>query len=57
MSSPSAVAQTALIDSQTLALIGDDIASLEALLSALNHIASGGKREAKRWAGLRKEAD
>ena len=57
MSSPAAVAQAALIDAQTLALIRDNFGMLEVLLSALNHIASGGKRDARRWAGLREERE
>lgn len=55
MSTPAAVAQSALDDAQTAALVGDDFEMLKILLSALHHIASGGKRDAERWAGLRKD--
>ncbi len=55
MSTPAAVAQRALDDAQTAALLGLDRQMLMILLSALGHIASGGKKDAKRWAGLRKE--
>lgn len=55
MSSPSAVAQRALDDGQTAALVGADLTMLRILLSALSYIASGGIRDAKRWDGLRKE--
>ena len=57
MSTPAAVAQAALDDAQTAALVGDNIGMLKTLLSALHHIASGGVRDAKAWAGLRKEPD
>jgi hypothetical protein len=48
------VAQRALDDAQTAALIGKDLDMLLILLSALNHIASGGKMYAERWEGIRK---
>lgn len=57
MSTPVAVAQHALDAAQTQALIGEEFRALEILLSALHHIASGGKWESKRWAGLRKDWD
>lgn len=47
--------QRALDDAQTAALVGDDVYMLRILLSALAHIASGGKVYAKQWEGLRKE--
>lgn len=55
MSSPAAVAQRALDDAQTAALVGDEFEMLRTLLSALHHIASSGKRDSIRWVGLRKE--
>ena len=55
MSTPAAVAQRALDDAQTAALVGFEMEMLRILLSALSHIASGGVRDAARWAGLRKE--
>lgn len=55
MSTPAAVAQHALDDAQTAALVGSNLEMLRILLSALNHIASGGVRDGGRWAGLRKE--
>jgi len=55
MSTPAAVAQRALDDAQTAALVGREWDMLRILLSALHHIASGGKRDADRWAGLRKD--
>jgi hypothetical protein len=54
MSTPQAVAQRALDDAQTAALIGMDRDMLLILLSALNYIASGGKMYNKRWDGIRK---
>ncbi len=53
MSTPAAVAQRALEDGQTQALIGEELQALKILLSALHHIASGGKCDAERWEGLR----
>lgn len=53
VSSPAAVAQAALDEAQTFSLIGEDVLVSLTLMSALNYIASGGKRS-KRWAGLRK---
>ncbi len=47
--------QRALEDGQTQALIGEELQALKILLSALHHIASGGKRDAERWDGLRKD--
>ena len=55
MSTPAAVAQRALEDGQTLALIGENMLMLRTLLSALAYIESGGKRDAARWDGLRKD--
>lgn len=55
MSTPAAVAQRALDHAQTAALVGSNLEMLRILLSALSHIASGGKRDAQRWDGLRKE--
>ena len=55
MSAPAAVAQRALDDAQTAALVGENLDMLRILLSALSHIASGGKRDAARWAGIRKD--
>lgn len=55
MSTPAAVAQRAMDDAQTAALVGRDLDMLRILLSALSHIASGGKRDAERWDGLRKD--
>jgi hypothetical protein len=57
VSTPAAVAQHALDEAQTQSLIGNDLSALRILLSALHHIASGGKRDAERWAGLRKEGE
>jgi hypothetical protein len=57
MSSPAAVAQRALDEAQTAALVAEKGYMLRILLSALNHIASGGKRETERWAGLRKDSE
>lgn len=57
MSSPAAVAQRALDDAQTAALVGSRIETMEILLSALHHIASGGVREPERWTGLRKDPE
>ncbi len=57
MSSPQAVAQTALLDAQTAYLVGDDAYGFRLLLSALNHIATKGKRDAERWKNLRAEPD
>lgn len=57
MSTPAAVAQFALEEAQTQSLIGRDLAALKILLSALNHIASGGKRDAEIWAGLRRQVE
>ncbi len=54
MSTPAAVAQHALDEAQTAAIVGDDRHMLHVLLSALNHIASGGRMYADRWDGLRK---
>ena len=57
MSTPQAVAQRALIDAQTAALVGENTEMLVILLSALVYIESKGKWDAKRWNGLRKEME
>jgi hypothetical protein len=52
-----AVAQIALIEAQTAALIGDDLYMLTTLLSALNFIASNGTMYASRWHHCRRIID
>lgn len=54
MSTPAAVAQRALDDAQTAALVGSELEMLRILLSALSYIASNGKRDSQRWNGIRK---
>jgi hypothetical protein len=54
MSTPAAVAQRALDDGQTAALVGSNTEMLVILLSALKYIADGCKGPSKRWEGLRK---
>jgi hypothetical protein len=50
-----AVAQHALIDAQTAALMGEgDLASTMILLSALNFIASNGEMYAETWKSCRR---
>lgn len=55
MSTPAAVAQRALDDAQTAALLGMDMEMLKIILSALKYIADGCKGPSKRWGGLRKD--
>lgn len=57
MSSPAAVAQRAMDDAQTAALVGRDLEMLRILLSALSYIASGGRLASAHWDGLRKERE
>jgi len=49
-----AVAQVALGDAQTASLIGEDVVALKILLSALNHIASGGTMYRETWERYRR---